>query len=297
MKHQTIIQLKHKLKALNLPTSGKKQVLIERLTCYNRVVLLQKCVRGWFVRNYVKLKGPALKYNNRKLCVNAVDFLTLEDISTVHSSQFVSFTDGNFVYGFDMLSLHTLFETSKTMLSVKNPFNQTVFPPHVSSTLLQLMRLSKLLSIEINVTLPHVTLNESQQVEMQAVRLFHHMDSLGNYTNSNWFMSLSDVELTHFIRELIDIWEYRSMITPDVKCAICPPHGNPFIHLPSTFRNMSLNDIRMSVLKVINNMVCKGTDNGNQSLGAIFVLSCLTLFNAEAAEALPWLHESAAANL
>lgn len=297
MKHQTIVQLKHNLKALNLPTSGKKQVLIERLTCYNMAVLLQKCVRGWIVRNFIRLKGPALKYNKRHLCVNAVDFLTLEDISTVSSSQFVSFADGNFVYGFDILSLHTLFETSKTTLSVKNPFNQSVFPSHIESTLLQIMKLSKLLGVKINVTLPNMVLDKSQQVKMQAVRLFHHMDSLGNYTNSNWFMTLSDVELTHFIRELIDIWEYRSMITPDVKRAICPPHGNPFIHLPPTFRNMSLNDIRMSVLKVINNMVCKGTDNGNQSLGAIFVLSCLTLFNTEAAEALPWLHESAAANL
>lgn len=296
MKQPTVLQLKTHLKRMHLPTSGRKLDLQLRLKTHNTAVLLQRNIRGWIARLHWKLRGPAFKSASRHLCVNSVDFLTLDAIESIPLSQFVSFKDGAFVYGFDLLSLHNLFLTTP---SAKNPFSQSVFPPDVSLNVNKIIRLCKMLRVPVKITLPNVTnhLTDIQQIEMQAVQLFHHIDSLGNYTNSNWILTLTKPELFHYLRELDDIWNYRSMISEEMKRTICPPHGNPFIHLPSNLGQMSTNGVRKCVLQVIHNMVCTSRESANQCLGAFYVLSCLTLFNMEAAEALPWLYESAAANL
>ena len=119
------------------------------------------------------------------------------------------------------------------------------------------------------------------------------MDILGNYTNVNWFLSLSQPALMRFILELNDIWSYRANLSETIKHDICPNHRN-------LFRAMYMIDMRIEPLQKIQDMalsimemlVHDGINRDSQCLGANYVLCALTLVNSEAAIALPWLFQS-----
>ena len=108
-------------------------------------------------------------------------------------------------------------------------------------------------------------------------------------------MTLNRIQLIKFIRELVDIWQYRAPLTKEVKCAICPPTGNPFIRLPNynilhTLEN--LDDVRKIILDILEKFVMSGIDKDSKCLGAYYVLGAITLVNNDAATSLPWLYQA-----
>ncbi len=50
------------------------------------------------------------------------------------------------------------------------------------------------------------------------------------------------------------------------------------------------------ILLVMNNLVVRGIDRDSKALGALYILTALTLVSKEAAESRPELYESAAYN-
>jgi hypothetical protein len=131
-------------------------------------------------------------------------------------------------------------------------------------------------------------------IELKAISLFQLIDSLGNYSNANWFLSLNRIQLINFVRELIDIWQYRAQLPVQTKRNISPPNGEPF-------RNLSLNIIQNEhnlwnskklVLNVMETFVNGGIDKDAKTLAAYYLLGALTMVNNEAATALPWLYQS-----
>ena len=131
---------------------------------------------------------------------------------------------------------------------------------------------------------------------MKILSLFQYIDTLGNYTNINWFTSLSKQELIVFFRELFDIWNYRANLSQEIKREIVPPIGNPF------FNNLNINinnvsnftyiNIKKYLISVIEIFITKGINDESKKMGCYYVLSALTLVNSNAAEALPWLYEA-----
>lgn len=126
--------------------------------------------------------------------------------------------------------------------------------------------------------------------------MFQVINSLGNYSDMKWFMKLNQTQLVKFLRELIDIWNYRAQITEETKIAICPPFGSPFSHISrlsyQQLANLEIDTLRNHILIIIDKLVTSGIDNGSKSLGAFYVLGALTLVSQEAADALPWLYQS-----
>jgi hypothetical protein len=104
---------------------------------------------------------------------------------------------------------------------------------------------------------------------------------------------LSRENLVLFVKELIDIWEYRANLLPATKRDICPPNGNPFKNIVNSNINYyEFIRIKKIATTIIDNMVSNGIDDENKKLGAFYVLSGLTLVNIDAANALPWLYQS-----
>ena len=125
--------------------------------------------------------------------------------------------------------------------------------------------------------------------------MFQNIDSLGNYSNSQWFLSLNRIQIIKFLRELIDIWAYRAPLTAETKISICPPLGNPFVRIPSfnTLQTMeNFEDVRKYILDVIDKLVNTGIDKDSKCLGAYYVLGALTLVNNDAATSIPWLYQA-----
>ena len=122
-----IPELKQACRENKLHVTGKKSILIERLTdLYTKTkscIIIQKNIRKLFVIRWLKFKGPAFK--DRSLCNNTTDFITMESLSEIPIENFFSFMDPNkFIYGFDITSLMTsIVMHNKT----KNPYTRDRF--------------------------------------------------------------------------------------------------------------------------------------------------------------------------
>lgn len=291
-------QLKYFAKEYKLKVSGNKTQLIERLFSHLKlssiIVKIQKRVRGWLQRRYNFFHGPA--YIKRCLCTNDSDFLTGDDLVSIPFEQFFSFRDNdNFIYGFDIISLHNLI--IKSGKNIKNPYNRNAISLDVITNMKILMRLSKVLKIKVSTEIQDTSLDISNEksLELRVLDLFQNIDSLGNYSNPQWFLSLNSSRLIKFVRELSDIWDYRAQITIETKKLICPPYGTPFRNINNnilTNNQANLPTIQKIILEVLEKMVNSGVDSDSRSLGSYYVLAALTLVNENAASSLPWLFQS-----
>jgi hypothetical protein len=292
-----VTQLKSFAKNYKLKISGNKPQLLNRIYSYlyfsSYIIKIQKVFRKFLVKRYKELHGPASL--NRKLCTNADDFVSMEPVEEINFHQFISYKDSDdFIYGFDIISLHNLFLKSGD--EIKNPYNRNIIPESIFKNIRYLIRLSKILKIKINLNFEDDTKNISSEksIELRALTLFQTIDSLGNYSNSKWFLTLNRNELIKFIRELMDIWNYRAQLPTQIKRNICPPIGDPFRNLSIPYLNAEQNlwNIRKVILEVLEKFINCGIDRDSKALGAYYLLGALTLVNTEAATSLPWLFQS-----
>jgi hypothetical protein len=117
-------ELKDALKKYNLRISGKKELLIKRLETYfkkhSNAIIIQRFFRGWIVRYFIRLKGPAFK--DVSLCTNDSDFVTMEPLNEMKKDVFYSYKDSkNFIYGFDITSLIQMLQKKN---KIENPYNR-----------------------------------------------------------------------------------------------------------------------------------------------------------------------------
>ena len=293
-----IVQLKSFANFYALKVTGNKQQLTTSIYTYlflsNALIKIQKIMRGCLQRKYNRLHGPA--FNNRLLCTNTFDFLTMEKLTDIPNEQFFSYKDDdNFMYGFDILSIYNLIYKCNGL--IKNPFSQKIITSRVIENMRSLLRLSHVLKIHICTEIKDIAqeISSKKNIELRALSLFQNIDALGNYSNPIWFMKLNKNELIQFLRNLVDIWTYRAQLTIEIKKLICPPLGNPFIKLDN-YKYLqiteNIDDIRKYILEILEKFVNDGIDKDNKCLGAYYVLSSLTLVSADAAASLPWLFQA-----
>lgn len=304
-----VSQLRCIAKHYKLSTGGNKDYLKKRLFnflyySYN-IIIVQKYVRYFLTKKYIKCHGPA--FYNRSLCSNDVDFCTLDNLSTICYNQFISFKDNNsHIYGFDIKSLYNLFiksdnakknnNSNSNFSNVLNPFTNVFFSHNILEQLLEYIRLTKLLKLELDLNYDElIIVSLNKQLEMKILTLFQRIDSLGNYTNIKWFMELDKYGLIHFIRELADIWNYRANLTQETKRAIVPPSGNPFHSDHINIHNLpqyNFIQIKKYSIQIIDLMINKGINETSCVLGSYYVLCALTMVSSDAADSLPWLYEA-----
>ena len=291
-------QLKQICKYYKQKRSGNKRELVFRLYNFLKfsfyAIGIQSLWRGFIRRRYNSLRGPAVL--NYEKCVNNTDFVTLRKLKTLPQHQFFSYDDDNFIYGFDICSLYNLI--CKSDGQAKNPYNRANIPTLCLQSINTILRLSKLFDDTIKIDLEDslAGLSLEKKILLFAVSVFQRIDELGNNSDYRWFLSLSRIRLIRFVRELIDIWCYRANISPIVKRQICPPTGNPFIGLNINNVDLPILKLKKKVLLVLNNLVVKGINRESKTLGALYILTALTLVSKEAAEARPELYESAVYN-
>ena len=292
-------QLKSFAKHYKLKISGNKKQLTSRVYTFLKlsasIIKIQKVVRGRFQRKCNFFRGPA--FLKRESCTNDRDFLSDELLTEVPTIQFFSYVDtDNFIYGFDIISLYNLI--LKSGREVKNPYNRNPIPTSVVQAMRNLIRVSKMLKIKINIDIKadENEVSPEKTVDMKVLDLFQSIDALGNYSNPSWFNTLNRVQLVRFLRELIDIWTYRANLSIDVKRQICPPFGDPFRNFSFQQLNHEQNilTIKKNILVILDKFVNSGIDRDSKALGAYYVLGALTIVNESAATAMPWLFQSLA---
>ena len=291
-----IKQLKTICKHYKIHQTGRKDIILERIKIYLKMtffsIIIQKNYRKRIINKLNKAKGEGLF--NRKICNNENDFLSFDDIINLNYYQFFSYKDiDGFIYGFDIVSLYNLI--LKNGKNAQNPYNRNKIPLHIVNTIRDVIRISNILKMPINIKLEKIKQTPEKNENARIVTLCQKMDELGNYTDVRWFNSLSRDKIVKFLYELNDIWQYRAQLSNDMKINICPPTGLPF-------RNININNLPNLDIKLLKNFFINTIDifiNSAQhreynTLGAYYVLSALTLVNNEVANALPWLFESVA---
>lgn len=306
--YSTLLVVKYKIDELKklctkykISKGGNKDELTKRLYdyCKNSAgpLKIQKVFRGFLNRKLHKLQGPALM--NRKICTNDMDFFTMDDMIEIPATQFYSYKDDdNFVYGFDIVSLYNLIK--KEGVHAKNPYNRNELGNKVKDNVTNMIRISKILKIPVDIDIKNEVMDPAKRMELKILELFQTMNSYGNYANSEWFSQLPRNLHIRFARELVDIWNYRALLTMAKKQEICPPHGTPFLGTPyftNVVNNNVLNNLSNETLmkynvQIIENLVKSALDIDNKMLGTFYVLSALTLVSQPARDAMPWLYEA-----
>jgi len=291
-----VSQLKKMCRFYKQLLSGNKPTILNRLYYFlklsNDIVKIQKYYRGWQRRHYFKLNN----FKNIGKCVNDTDFLTLQGIKKIPYYQFYSYKDvDGFIYGFNIKSLYNLMMQNKGDL--KNPYNRKELPKNIVKNMRKFILLSNIYKepIEINLKKDNEVISLKKKISLKTLSIFHRIDTFGHITNTSWFLTLNRESLIRFLRELIDIWEYRANLSNENKRKICPPHGTPFRGINiNSLAQKNTETLQKNILYIMENLISKGIDKDSRSLGAFYILAALTLVSSNAAAALPWLYQSVA---
>ena len=150
----------------------------------------------------------------------------------------------------------------------------------------------------MNIALPQDVLTPHQRFQQHVLRLFQTINALGHYSDPEWFVALTYEQHITFLRELIDIWNYRAELSPQARRTIYPPYGDPFPHYVlgwvthQFYIYLSPENIININLTVIERFINSAVSEGDRCLGSNFILCALTLVSIPAREALPWLYQS-----
>ena len=150
----------------------------------------------------------------------------------------------------------------------------------------------------MNISLPQDVLTPHQRFRQHVLRLFQTINALGHYSDPEWFVALTYEQHITFLRELIDIWNYRAELSPQARRTIYPPYGDPFPHYVlgwvthQFYIYLSPENIININLTVIERFITSAVSEADRCLGSNFILCALTLVSIPAREALPWLYQS-----
>lgn len=298
--------------------SGTKPELTERIYVHLKhtyyIVRIQRKFRNFISSKYKTLGGPG--YLDITKCVNDTDFYTFDKLSCIKPLELFTYRDNDDkVYGFHIASIFHLIISSYP--NITNPYNRKLIPANIINNLYEKLIYGSLLGFRVSVKLddneenellPGITntldnnsgstgLSREKQEELFIVDLFQHINTLGNYSDSEWFIVLQRDELIRFIRHIHDIWYYRANLTQEIKERISPPNGNPFV-LHNAHVNLNVitlltaAELRTICVSIIERMTRRGISREDQCLGAFYVLATLTIVNQDARNALPWLYEA-----
>jgi hypothetical protein len=298
-KKMTLDKLKNYAKIFNLKTSGKKNILIDRIKQYlthtHFIVFIQKVFRGYIQRKVIYLRGPTLY--KRMDNVNACDFLTLEPIEEIPYYQYFSFLDIDGIkYGFDISSIYHLFYNDNH--TAKNPYNRNPLNVQIYETIQNIIRISKIYKHrEVKVDLETYQVSNEKKIQLRIIDLFQSINETGNYSDFKWYERLNRVKLFKLMYEIIDIWDYRANLTSEDKINICPPDGRPFNGIPQILtilktQNITCQRLREIILSILEQFVYSSFNTENKGIRVMYILTALTTVSREAAECMPWLYDS-----
>jgi hypothetical protein len=155
-----------------------------------------------------------------------------------------------------------------------------------------------IMGASMNIALPQDVLTPHQRFRQHVLQLFQTINALGHYSDPEWFIALTYEQHITFLRELIDIWNYRAELSPQARRTIYPPYGDPFPHYVlgwvthQFYIYLSPENIININLTVIERFIASAVSEGDRCLGSNFILCALTLVSIPAREALPWLYQS-----
>jgi len=217
----------------------------------------------------------------------------MEEITDISGSYLFSFADAEkIVYAFDIRSFATLLEKAGKELP-QNPYNRQPIAARTVAKALAYIKWCRKHGIDTRWT-PIEPTTPDQQFGLRVTDLFQKIDELSYYTNTTWFTGMSADDHRCFYVELHDIWFHRAELNNEMRDTIIPPPARPFrLLVREVVAQRSLEILRKTNLDLIRMFVSAAVDRSDRSLGAMYVLTAMTLVNQDCAAQYPWMFESA----
>lgn len=241
--------------------------------------LIQSVFRGWNIRRRSKPN-------------NIEDCGTLEKLLEVPIEYYIQYQDAtdNLWYGFDIRTLESIMASNHPV----NPYNTKELMPNEKLMANYAHKKSFILNSKRKMSHDSPKLTESQRFSQFVVRVFQKFDELGQYTDTEWFTTLSLEQLKHFYHLANDMFDYRAQLTDEMKKNIVK-NGLIFHNFKSTlskFRNVHTRILQVEILREMERVVDEGVDKEFKILGMNLILSALVEVSHRASLALPHLVQS-----
>lgn len=255
---------------------------------------IQRWLRFWHRIHVRRVQGPAIHI--RSACVNDTEFFSTEPLTDISAVMFFSYAEHDkHLYGFDIRSIHTLlYRARQEGEKALNPYTRAEFPvgvPRQVSARVRWLARRGFPTEWVPLTPP----TPEQATRMKVVDLFSRIDELNYYSSPDWFIELTVAGQSRFYRELYLIWNVRAGLTSAQKNAIVPQFQTRLFRVPpSAARGMTLEALQKLNMGIIRLMISAATDRNDRILGAMYVVTALTLVHPGARAAYPWLYESVA---
>ena len=299
-------ELKPLLKQYGLKLTGNKSELIGRLQNHKlqseKVVGIQRIFRGYMARLWIKLKK-----GTSKSCVNEMDFYTMEPIDEIPFYYYIHYTEetSNTSYTFNIMSLCSMISKSGKF---ENPYTRENMKKSCGPLLAKIIRLTLILfphheivkelkevyttdKITVDAIAP-VVIQPIQNLDRRITELFIAIDTLGHYTQKEWFMNLSNAQICTLVMRINTLWatttnEVRQNISPGLSPFSVQNTGVTRMTLDRT-----LEENRAITIKIGESLVYKGTNNEYKIMGVMFFLTGLTTVSYPARIQMPWLYDN-----
>lgn len=299
-------ELKPLLKQYGLKLTGNKSELIGRLRNHKlqseKVVGIQRIFRGYMARMWIKLKK-----GTSKSCVNEMDFYTMEPIDEIPFYYYIHYTEetSNTSYTFNIMSLCSMISKSGKF---ENPYTRENMKRSCGPLLAKIIRLTLILFPQHEIvgelkevyatdkitvdTLAPVVIQPIQNLDRRITELFIAIDTLGHYTQKEWFMNLSNAQICTLVMRINTLWatttnEVRQNISPGLSPFSVQNTGVTRMTLDRT-----LEENRAITIKIGESLVYKGTNNEYKIMGVMFFLTGLTTVSYPARIQMPWLYDN-----
>jgi len=269
--------LKHfintKLSKQQLIVEIKKQIIKARnyLNNEHNIIKIQSIVR-MFLKKY------------RYTCTNEIDILTMNNKMELENPYFYRFFNkqNNKYYAYDIRLLNELIHSNY----LNCPYTFRSFEEEEIQKINAYINKLKNMNIIVK---EEVILTEEEIMENNVKDLFYKMNMLDNYTSHKWFMDLNHIQLIKLYIAAEDIWNYRSLLSPEAKYRIIQNNYIFNISVNSIKSIKSIKMLRKILINIFTIMVSNGIDINEKKLGAMLILSALVEISPDAAQALPHL--------
>jgi hypothetical protein len=254
-----------------------------------------KVQKWWRLRGRLRIysrQGPARWMP--EAATNSTDFYSMETIKSISGEYIFSYFDSKDkqVYAFDIRSFTSLLATDAEEAK-QNPYTRQPFSEAILKKAKNYIRWCRKKGIDTRWAPIDATTPE-QQFHIKVTDLFQKIDELNYYTNPEWFIGLNVDKLRCFYVELYDIWTHRAELSQGMKNSLIPPPARPFRYsIRDVVAMRSLDNLRKINMDLIRMFISAATDKPDRTLGAMYVVTSLTLVSRPCAEMYPWLFESA----
>ncbi len=229
------------------------------------------------------LRGPGFK--NHKICNNDTDFYSYDLIEDINEKYFYSYKDtSDFVWFFDIRSLNKLIEMKQP-----NPYTMKEIPTNVLEEVKKLNERLNLDKSDELIDTKNIKKTRKQIIKQKTIDLFADIDGTGYYCQPEWYLNLPRNYLKRLYKNIEDLWNYRLMLTPEIKSEICPPNGLNFTaRVSDVMRYNSKEDLQELILNDVIKFT-NATSEEYKKLGYMYFIVGLGSVSRDCSEAHQWL--------